>query len=195
MAHLRSTAIGFVIAAALSQGCEEEVQVGPRPAGAGTPRAASPDAGASAETETPVLPYRDEDFVENDTNRDPFRSYAKMFQARAPDVPARDVKMSNTTIDQMKLIAIISGVARPRAMIVDADNVGQVVERGDYVGRPEVVQSGGADGIAVTLNWRVARIWPNEVVLTREDPTAPNRPALTRKLELHDEGANQTKRR
>ncbi|MCA9601050.1 MAG: hypothetical protein KC417_03435, partial [Myxococcales bacterium] len=36
------------------------------------------------------------------------------------------------------------------------------------------------------LNWRVDRIRPTEVVLAREDPTAPNRPAITRVIPLYD---------
>ena len=46
--------------------------------------------------------------------------------------------------------------------------------------------------MAVTLNWRVDRIRPNEVVLTREDPTAPNRPPLTRIIPLHTEDEDAT---
>lgn len=75
-------------------------------------------------------------------------------------------------------------------MLVDPLGVGHVVERGDYIGRPEVVQAGtGAEGMPVTLNWRVDRIRPNEVVLTREDPTAPDRTPLARVIPLHDETA------
>jgi len=40
----------------------------------------------------------------------------------------------------------------------------------------------------VTLNWRVDRIRPGSVVLTREDPTAPDKPPLTRVLPLHEGG-------
>ena len=106
---------------------------------------------------------------------------------RPPESPQRTVLLPTTGLDQMRLIAIISGVAQPRAMIVDPAGVGHVVERGDYIGRPEVVQTGGTEGMPVTLNWRVDRIRPNEVVLTREDPTAPNRPPLTRVIPLHEE--------
>jgi type IV pilus assembly protein PilP len=88
----------------------------------------------------------------------------------------------------MRLVAIISGVAQPRAMLLDPTGVGHVVKRGDYLGRPEVLQTGGAESMPVTLNWRVARIRAGELVLTREDPTAPDRPPLTRSLPLYEEG-------
>ena len=88
----------------------------------------------------------------------------------------------------MKLIAIVTGIATPRAMLTDTSSVGHVVRRGDYIGRPEVVQAGGGEGMAVTLNWRVDRIRAGSVVLTREDPSSPDKPPLTRVIPLHEGG-------
>jgi len=51
-----------------------------------------------------------------------------------------------------------------------------------------VIQTGGAEGMPATLNWRVDRIRPSEVVLTRTDPSAPDQPPLTRSIPLHQEG-------
>jgi hypothetical protein len=91
---------------------------------------------------------------------------------------------------ESELIAIISGIEQPRAMLVDERGVGHVTTRGDFVGVAEVVQTGGAENLPVALNWRVDRIRDNEVVLAREDPTGPNRPPLTQVIPLHpaDEG-------
>jgi type IV pilus assembly protein PilP len=96
----------------------------------------------------------------------------------------RRVLLSEVAIDELRLIAIVTGLSQPRAMVLDQSSVGWVIKRGDYIGRAEVVQTGGAEGVPVTLNWRVDRIRENEVVLTREDPTAPNRPPLTRVIPL-----------
>ena len=180
----------FSILAAL--GCDEPARVGPPPAPTGpvAPGPAQPAGEPDAGTEGAMLNYQDEAFVESEANRDPFRSYATMFERRAVEAPQRTVKMPTTSIDQMRLIAIVSGVARPRAMLTDPLGVGHVVERGDFIGRAEVVQAGtGAEGMPVTLNWRVDRIRPNEVVLSREDPTAPDRTPLTRVIPLHTEPA------
>ncbi|MCB9617248.1 MAG: pilus assembly protein PilP [Sandaracinus sp.] len=156
---------------------------GPAPAAAPV-EMASPDAGVAE-----AIQYGDDVFVEADVqNRDPFRSFAKAFRTRAVVVPQRTVLMPTTAIEEMRLVAIISGVAQPRAMLLDPTGVGHVVKRGDYIGRPEVLQTGGAESMPVTLNWRVARIRSGEVVLTREDPTAPDRPPLTRSLPLYEEG-------
>ena len=174
-------------------GCEEEpIQVGrsltPAPAQGETVPGQAVDAGVEEEDQAPS--FRDDDFVEADTNRDPFRSFASMFQiatAQRPGEVGRDVEMNTTSVEEMRVIGIISGVANPYAMIVDREGVGHTVSRGQYIGRSEVVQAGTTEDLAVTLNWRVERIRPGEVVLTREDPTAPNRPALTRVLPLRDE--------
>lgn len=175
-------------------GCDDEVIVvsnrgmGPADPGPGPGQAVgeeAPDAGAGPE----VPQYRDEDFVEANENRDPFHNYAALFQAQAPTSSevTRDVIMSDTGVEEMRVIGIVTGVADPRAMIVDRDGVGHTVRRGDWLGRNEVVQAGGTEELPVTLNWRVERIRANQVVLTREDPTAPNRPPLTRVLPLRDE--------
>jgi type IV pilus assembly protein PilP len=136
----------------------------------------------------PVV-YADDDFVELDIqNRDPFRSYARAFKAQAAAPAQRRVLLPSTSLDEMKLIAIVTGIATPRAMLTDTARVGHVIRAGDYIGRPEVVQSGGSEGMPVTLNWRVDRIRPGSVVLTREDPSAPDKPPLTRVMPLHEGG-------
>lgn len=146
---------------------------------------------ASAGPQLPALPprtFRDTDFVESELNRDPFRSFVPEVAKGGPKPVAtqRKVLMPNTPINNVRLIAIVTGLAQPRAMIVDEKGVGYVATRGDFVGQAEVVQSGGTENLAVSLNWRVDRIRENEIVLAREDPTGPNRPPLTRVIALHE---------
>ncbi len=144
---------------------------------------------AAAEAEAQAHVFTDEDFSELDVqNRDPFRSFAKAFKAQAAAPAQRRVLMPSTSLDEMNLIAIVTGIATPRAMLTDTAAVGHVVRRGDYIGRPEVVQTGGSEGMPVTLNWRVDRIRPGSVVLTREDPSSPDKPPLTRVMPLHEGG-------
>ena len=191
--HFRTLRIGgaALALAGLALGCgDEEITVGRGlPAegeGAPPPVVAEVDPAAVVDAGIAPLTFRDEDFVEADTNRDPFRGFAQMFVARPTREPVqREVIMPRTAIDEMRLIAIVSGLANPSAMLVDRDGTGYTVRRGDYLGRPEVVQTGGEDAVPITLNWRVERIRPGEVVLSREDPTAPNRPPLTRVIPLH----------
>lgn len=161
-----------------------------------TPRtsAAAAKAPAAAAQAEPAANYRDSDFVESDRNRDPYRSFASELKGKVPIVAQRAVIMPNTPIDAMRLIAIISGITQPRAMLVDEKGVGYVTARGDFVGRADVVQGGGTENIPLSLNWRVDRIRENEIVLAREDPSAPNRPPLTKVIPLHakeDESGDQ----
>lgn len=183
------------IAAVLAFGvaCEEEpVQVGrgvaPQAPAPVAPGAAMGDAGVDAGT--PIVQYRDEEFAESDTNRDPFRNFVAIFVVDPPERSAgggREVKLPETGIDEMRVIGVVTGMARPQAMVIDREGVGHVIRRGDYLGRSEVVQVGGTEQLPVTLNWRVDRIRESSVVLVREDPTAPNRPPLTRILNLRNE--------
>ena len=136
-----------------------------------------------------AMVYKDEDFVASIRNRDPFQSYSVQFKAKAPDEMQRRVIMSTTSIEDMRLIAIVTGIAQPKAMLVDPSDVGHVVERGDYIGRPKVVQATGS--VSMAINWRVDRIRDNEVVLTQQDPTDPTRAALTKIIPLKDEVAQR----
>ena len=190
---------GLVLALAGAVGCEEEIQVGrgapAAPASATGPGPATGPGQNVGEAEdadaAPEIPsYRDEDFVEADSNRDPFHNFASVFVAVGTEGVDRGrvgVVMPDTGVEEMRLIGIVTGSANPHAMLVDRSGVGHTVRRGVYLGRSEVVQAGGTEELPVTLNWRVVRIRPDEVVIAREDPTAPNRPPLTRVIQLRDE--------
>jgi type IV pilus assembly protein PilP len=195
--NTRMLPCGVLVVAVVFAGCggDEEVAssmgLGSDAGGGGAKteaKATAPKTGGATAELGPVV-YTDEDFVELDIeNRDPFRSYATAFKAQAAAPAQRRVLMPSTSLDEMKLIAIVTGITTPRAMLTDTAQVGHVVRRGDYIGRPEVVQSGGSEGMPVTLNWRVDRIRPGSVVLTREDPTSPDKPPLTRVMPLHEGG-------
>jgi hypothetical protein len=186
------TRLIVILALALAACGGETIAVGPPPAPVAPPASVAPsptaDVAAAEPSGPAALTYDDSDFVEADTNRDPFRTYANLFVPHTAQVGIiqREVVMGTTAVDEMHLIAIVSGVANPSAMLTGADGTGHTVHRGDYVGRAEIVQTGGEDSVPVTLNWRVERIRGDAVILSREDPTAPNRPPLTREIPLHD---------
>jgi type IV pilus assembly protein PilP len=169
--------------------CEETPKV-ERGGGRGGRKApAKAAATETKETGPETIVYRDDDFVASIRNRDPFQSYTVQFKAKAPDEMQRRVIMSGTAIEEMRLIAIVTGMAQPKAMLVDPSGVGHVVQRGDYVGRPKVIQATGS--VSMAINWRVDRIRDNEVVLTQQDPTDPTRAALTKIIPLRDEVAQK----
>lgn len=192
----RSTSVPLVcstwllLSCALLGACGEEQRATSRGAG---PVSAAPGAGgpgAVATKERDQLTYQDDDFVESPRRRDPFRTYTvTVSRAREPEALQRRVIMPATAVEEMRLIAIVTGTPRPKAMLLDASSVGYVVERGDYLGRPKLVQATG--NVSMTINWRVDRIRENEVVLTQQDPGDPSRVALTKIIPLNDESASR----
>ena len=174
---------------------------GGAPAASGAPVARPSMAAASASVPLPP-PVKAGDIVENeftesDHARDPFRSFASMFvedKGKNRTGPQIQVLLGQYSIDELKLVAIQTGGDYPRAQLVDPTSKGWTVKKGDYVGRPDMVHVGGANGADYQLNWRVDRIRDGDVVLTREDPAQPMVPPATRVLPLHpeaDQPANQ----
>jgi type IV pilus assembly protein PilP len=134
--------------------------------------------------------YSENDFVENDRNRDPFRSFATLFVDTANKGTIRSqrkVLLERYSIDELRLVGIVTGGDYPRAMLVDPTTKGHVVKRGDFLGRPDVVHTGGSNGADYQLNWRVDRIRDGDVVLVRDDPAQPGIPPATRVIPLHPE--------
>jgi type IV pilus assembly protein PilP len=156
----------------------------------------TPPAAASASTQPTELKgpeYTENDFVESDRNRDPFRSFIVQSQTvNKTALNQRKVELAQYSIDELKLVAIVLGADKPRAMFVDPSGKGTVVYKGSFVCRPEVVHIGGSNGPEYQLNWRVDRIRDGDVVLIREDPAQPAIPAATRVIPLHPEGDKET---
>jgi type IV pilus assembly protein PilP len=140
------------------------------------------------------MDFAENDFVESDRNRDPFRTYVATFAPPERQRTAqnqRAVVLPQFSIDELKLVAIVTGGDYPRAMVVDPGGKGWVLKRGDYVGRPEIVHIGGANGADYQLNWRVDKVRDGDLVFLREDPAQPGIPPATRVVTLHPEQQDQ----
>lgn len=170
---------------------ETPPQKAPAPLASSAAPSASALASASAAA-GPMLKgidYTENDFVENENNRDPFRSYAAAganVGAKQP-VNQRKVYLGEFSVDELKLMAIVLSSDGNRAMFIPPGGKGTTIMRGDYVGRAEVVHIGGANGPEYQLNWRVDKIREGDVVLIREDPAQPAIPPATRVILLHPE--------
>lgn len=171
-------------------------------ANSGPKTAAKPVADAGAPVATlapppmPRVEFGENDFVESDRNRDPFRSYAQLFVPEATKRVAQNQKsvvLGQYSIDELKLVAIVTGGDYPRAMVLDPGNKGWVIKKGDWVGRPEIVHTGGANGTDYQLHWRVDRVRDGDIVFSREDPAQPGIPPASRVVTLHPEGENKDK--
>lgn len=155
------------------------------------PSRAAPAPSASASGLPPELKgpeYTESDFVESDHNRDPFRSFLVQNQpVNKQALNQRKVELAQYSVDELKLVAIVTGGDKSSAMFVDPNGRGTVVYRGTFICRPEVVHIGGSNGPEYQLNWRVDRIRQGDVVLIREDPAQPAIPPATRVVPLHPE--------
>ena len=142
------------------------------------------------------MEFAENDFVESDRNRDPFRTYVATFApAERPRTAQnqRAVILPQFSIDELRLVAIVTGGEYPRAMVVDPSHKGWVLKRGDFVGRPEIVHIGGANGADYQLNWRVDKVRDGDIVFLREDPAQPGIPPATRVVLLHPEQEQKDK--
>jgi type IV pilus assembly protein PilP len=179
----------------------------PKPPGTAAPAAAPPpaaggaaDGGAppSPTANMPPLPKRDfqeRDFAESDGNRDPFRSFAAdlMAQNKRTYLVQRKVLVDRYALEEVKLSGIITG-APSYALLIDPTGFGWHARVGDFVGKPEIVHSGGPSGADVPINWRLDRIRAGDCVFVREDPSHPEIAPTTRVIALRSvEEASTTK--
>jgi len=122
---------------------------------------------------------KDDDFAENDdVNRDPFHSYLRLFIDRGTiktrKVPALFEKLG---LEELALIAIVSGDPVPRAMFRDPGGLGQSVKKGDYISKA------GA---------RVTKILSDRVVVELMETNAKGEPhAIEKAILVNPEEAAQ----
>jgi type IV pilus assembly protein PilP len=187
------TAIALVLPAAVACGTPTATSSAPPPPANRTGPLASASASASSlPLELKAPEYTENDFVESDRNRDPFRSFIVQNQPVSKQaLNQRKVELAQYSIDELKLVAIVHGADQPRAMFIDPTGKGTVVYKGTFICRPEVVHIGGSNGPEYQLNWRVDRIRESDVVLIREDPAQPAIPPATRVIPLHPEQDKQ----
>jgi Tfp pilus assembly protein PilP len=124
---------------------------------------------------------RDEDFNEtDDANRDPFRSFMGIFTdrgARAAVPQSVPAIFGKFALEELTLIAVISGDANPRAMFRDPSGLGQVIKRGDYVSKSAA---------------RVTKILSDRVVLELAEATSGGETrALEKAILVNPEGAEK----
>lgn len=141
--------------------------------------ASAPAAPEEARPKPAPAPIDESALVESERSRDPFRVYA-VPPAPPPD-DVRPRKSKRWSIEQLKLVGLVTSTREPRAMLLDPSGKGWIVSTGDIVGRVETVPAGVGDR---RVSWRVDRIRESEVVLVRDDSPAAGDAATTRVLAL-----------
>ncbi|MGE0321936.1 MAG: pilus assembly protein PilP [Polyangiaceae bacterium] len=180
-------AVGLFVAGLALIACEDKVAQStyqPPPPGS----VASASAGAAEDAGPPKVEFQEADFSETERSRDPFRSFAGIFAAEAKTTvrSQREVLLDQFSVDELKLIGLVTRINPAKAMLVDPTGKGHVVQRGQFIGRAERVQA-GTSGAEYEINWRVDRIREEDIVLVREDPTHPDVPSATRVIPLRPE--------
>lgn len=183
-------------AVGLLAACEAEVarpSAGPVAASsAGAPAASAAKPDKPKADAPPTVEFQETDFSEGDRSRDPFRSFARAFadEAKTKIKSQREVVLDQYSVDELKLVGIVTRIQPERALLIDPTGKGHIIIRGQFVGRAEIVQ-GGASGADYEINWRVERIRDSDIVLVRDDPTNPDVPSATRIIQLRPERDEQ----
>jgi type IV pilus assembly protein PilP len=183
------------LAALVAVGCgEETLTKAPPGASAAAPvvdrKVLASGAIASAAPAGSALPnvdFQQFDFSESEHSRDPFRSFEQTFveETRSTAKSQRQVVLQDYSIDELKLVGIVTGVPDAKAMLVDPQLKGHVVQRGQFIGKAEIVHGDSKGAPAYEVNWRIDRIRDGDIVLVREDPKNPEVPSSTRVIPLH----------
>lgn len=119
----------------------------------------------------------DQDFVESPSNRDPFRSYMSEFrQQAAPQarlISQRKVLLKRYGLDEITLVAVVTGGVRATAMFRDPTGLGVTVQRGQFISKSE---------------GKVKQILPGRVVVEISESYEGGQKIADRVIELHGKG-------
>jgi type IV pilus assembly protein PilP len=160
----------------LALGCDDKKPAPPAPPPKQQPRPGQPPPappGPAAEVSPEkMIELADKDFVEGPTNRDPFRSFLAEFNRpkRIAKKTERKVILPRYALDELKLIAVVSGGTRPVAMFRDPTGLGVTVKRGDYISK-----NAG----------KVKHILTDRVVVELEEQSEDKSALVDRVIDLH----------
>lgn len=137
-------------AAALAVGCGD-AKPPPKPAARpAAPAAVAAKADAPAEAPPPEWVYS------SVGKRDPFRSFLAELETSAAAVATRcATPLGRFEIDQLKLVAVVTGLDDPVAMVEAPTGVGYSLKRGSCVGRNGGVVASVRTGEVVISEWAI----------------------------------------
>ncbi|MBW2733489.1 MAG: pilus assembly protein PilP [Deltaproteobacteria bacterium] len=175
------TLICLLLANAISVGCDDgkpppkrSPTAAPRPAAAPRARVAKKPAKAPQ-----VVELVEQDFVESPANRDPFRSFMSEFKAQTstPVIKEqRNVKLKRYGLDELRLVAVITGEVRAQAMFRDPKGLGVAVRRGELISKSKA---------------RIKEISAGKVVVEIREEYEGGQKIADRVIELHAKGGKR----
>jgi type IV pilus assembly protein PilP len=141
---------GILALAALLAACGEKKRPAPR-AAAPAPAAAAPSAPAAPEA--PVAP---EWVYSSVGKRDPFKSFLTELEATATGVVTRcNTPLGRYELEQLRLVAVVTGLEDPVAMVEAPNGVGYAVRRGACLGKNGGVVAAIRTGEVVVTEWAI----------------------------------------
>jgi len=154
---IRSAALAIALAALAA--CGDARKPAPRPAAAPAAVAVapltSPDGGADADggAEAPAPP---EWVYSSVGKRDPFRSFLADLQASGQALVTRcNTPLGRFELEQLKLVAVVTGLADPVAMLEAPNGVGYAVRRGACLGKNGGVVATIRTGEVMVSEWAI----------------------------------------
>ena len=139
----------LVVVALLAAACGESKPTAPKAAG---PSAAKPAAAAPA---APPAPAPDaEPAYSSVGKRDPFKSFLGDLRATTGAVVTRcNTPLGRFELDQLRLVAVVTGLADPLAMVEAPNGVGYSVRKGACIGKNGGVVATIRTGEVVVTEW------------------------------------------
>jgi type IV pilus assembly protein PilP len=141
-------------AAVLAAACGD--QKPPRPAAAPAPVASAPSAPAAAAVPEAKKSEAPEWAYSSVGKRDPFRSFLSELEGQKGGLATRcATPLGRFELEQLKLVAVITGLEDPVAMVEAPTGVGYAVRRGACVGKNGGVVAAVRSGELVVSEWAI----------------------------------------
>jgi type IV pilus assembly protein PilP len=137
-----------VLATVLAAGCGEKKAAAPRSAAPAAAKAAPAPAASPAASPEAEVAYS------SVGKRDPFKSFLGDLRATTGAVVTRcNTPLGRFELDQLRLVAVVTGLADPLAMVEAPNGVGYSVRKGACIGRNGGVVATIRTGEVVVTEW------------------------------------------
>ena len=135
-------------AALLAAACGEPKPVAPRPA-------APKPAAAAAAPAAPAAPAPEAEVAYSSVGkRDPFKSFIGDLRASTGAIVTRcNTPLGRFELDQLRLVAVVTGLADPVAMVEAPNGVGYSVRKGACIGKNGGVVTTARTGEVLVTEW------------------------------------------
>jgi type IV pilus assembly protein PilP len=127
------------------------------PASGAAPTAAAPAAGSTAEGEKPAAEAKPPGYVYSSVGkRDPFRSFISELGTSGGTLVTRcNTALGRYELEQMQLVAVVTGLADPVAMVQTPGGTGFSIRRGSCIGKNGGTVSSIRTGEVLISEWVV----------------------------------------